>query len=115
MSDYKNPYYAPDKLGLEMIDVEQEDLSYEFDIIAFWATQEGLIFTAQDSGCSCPSPFEDYCGVDQKEVIQKLERLEGPDHAESVLRVWNKYFGRTKVADLPVQEIRDWVSNHQKP
>ena len=48
----RNPYYAPEMLDLEMLSAEK-DLSYEFNIIAFWRDKvTGIVYTATDSGCS---------------------------------------------------------------
>jgi hypothetical protein len=54
-------YYSPESRGLITFDALQEDLSYEFNII--WIARHvdsGELFWAHDSGCSCPTPFEDY-------------------------------------------------------
>lgn len=52
------PYDAPEKHGLTRIgELDFSSGSYEFDITAvFW---DGKQFVwGDDSGCSCPSPFE---------------------------------------------------------
>lgn len=56
----KNVYYHPEKCGLEIIDSLDEDgLSYEYNtFIAVRHIESGRVFTASDSGCSCPTPFE---------------------------------------------------------
>ncbi len=63
---YDDVYSTPDKHGLEMVgDVEWDDESYEFNMTAVWRDKEtGQFYWADDSGCSCPSPFEDYHGRD---------------------------------------------------
>jgi hypothetical protein len=57
-----NIYYDPEKHGLELIHTLDEDnLSYEFNTIAiFRATETGKLYYAHSSGCSCPTPFEEY-------------------------------------------------------
>jgi len=55
--------YGSDKtyLGLELLDeLEFSDRSYCFDTLVVWRDTEGRVFAARDSGCSCPSPFENY-------------------------------------------------------
>lgn len=52
-----NIYSEPEKFGFETLgDVNFSD-SYEFDIILV-LTRRGQVYYAQDSGCSCPIPFE---------------------------------------------------------
>ena len=58
-------YYYPDDYGLELIGTaEEENLEYEFSMFAVWRDKTtGLLFYADSSGCSCPSPFEEYGSV----------------------------------------------------
>lgn len=62
MSWNSNPYYNPEKIGL--VTIAQLDLrepDYSFDMVVVWRhTETGQLYWAHDSGCSCPSPFEDY-------------------------------------------------------
>lgn len=75
-----NPYYSPEKLGLEIVgELNFSDEAYEFDFRVAWKDSKGKVFTARDSGCSCPSPFEDYTSVSDLErvtwkVFKELER-----------------------------------------
>ena len=57
-----NPYYSPASLGLETVyEIEEPNLSYEFNTFVLWReTSTGVLYWAQDSGCSCPTPFEGY-------------------------------------------------------
>ena len=58
-------YYEPGKFGLSIIGEVEFRLSYEFDMFVVWKRlADGAIFYANDSGCSCPSPFERYTSVD---------------------------------------------------
>jgi hypothetical protein len=44
-----------------LTDFEWSEPDYSFDTQQFWTdTETGLVYTAHDSGCSCPSPFEDF-------------------------------------------------------
>jgi hypothetical protein len=65
-----NIYYNPEDHGLEIVaEIDFAD-SYDFDKIVVWKSKdENKFFWAQDSGCSCPSPFEDYHSVDALEVL----------------------------------------------
>lgn len=61
LGGYDNAYSNPEKLGLEIFGMaEDTDMSYEFNMFAVWRDSSGQLYFANDSGCSCPSPFEDY-------------------------------------------------------
>lgn len=52
-------YYSPEQYGLETIgSVEWDDEPYSFNMTAVWQDSDGLLYWADDQGCSCPSPFE---------------------------------------------------------
>lgn len=71
----KNPYYYPGACGLELLATAEADLSYEFDYVCLWRDlASGRYFMAKDSGCSCPTPFEDVRSVsDLTEVTTRKE------------------------------------------
>lgn len=61
-----DPYYHPEQFGLTTIgEVNWDDESYRFDLTAVWRDASGALYWASDSGCSCPSPFEDITALDQ--------------------------------------------------
>lgn len=56
-----NIYYHPEKYGLTTVgQIEWCDDPYQFDLTVVWKDNAGQIYWASDSGCSCPSPFEDH-------------------------------------------------------
>jgi hypothetical protein len=58
-------YYSPEDHGLTIVGgVELSDACYQFDTVVLFRNAEGALFYAQDAGCSCPSPFEDFTSVD---------------------------------------------------
>lgn len=58
-------YYQPEKFGLTLLDeIDDPQACYSFDILAVWQHEDGRLFWASDSGCSCPSPFEDFTSLD---------------------------------------------------
>jgi hypothetical protein len=72
-----NIYYNPEGYGLEVVGViERSDGDYQFDMVAVWRESRGRYWIGQDSGCSCPSPFED---------IYDINQLDGP-HNKAGLR-----------------------------
>lgn len=64
-----NPYYNPEEMGLEIVaQIDYSDGSCQFDYRIVWRHKEtGKLFTARDSGCSCPTPFEDFGTVENLE------------------------------------------------
>jgi len=59
--DYNhNIYYNPEKHGLTVVaEIEYSSGEYEFDTRVVWRDASGKLYTARDSGCSCPTPFEE--------------------------------------------------------
>ncbi len=112
-----NPFYNPDKLDLDLLSFDKSSGSYEYDTICFWATKDGLVYTAQDSGCSCPTPFESHDCEAREDVLASLERVESVQHAESEFDTWNRGYGGGKpVLDADERrELTEWVTKHLKP
>ena len=54
-----NVYYDPEKFGLKVIGELEKGASYEFDTFVVWQKENGDLVYGTDSGCSCPTPFED--------------------------------------------------------
>ncbi|MFM2393156.1 MAG: hypothetical protein RLZZ546_1138 [Bacteroidota bacterium] len=55
----ENPYYSPEKCGLQILDSINTAGSYEYDMFVVWVKlDDNSIWWATDSGCSCPVPFE---------------------------------------------------------
>lgn len=59
MSWENNLYYNPENSGVEIVDSIDIAGPYEFDIFVIWRLADGQYGWANDSGCSCPTPFED--------------------------------------------------------
>jgi hypothetical protein len=56
-----NVYYNPKAWGMETVaTLENPHADYDFNTLAVWQHEDGRVFYARDSGCSCPSPFEDF-------------------------------------------------------
>ena len=87
---YENIYYSPEKFGLEVVgDFDWRDCDYEFDMLVVWKEKRGRYWVGEDSGCSCPSPFEDFKGTDD---------LNGP-YTKEELRKYLDYRIRERAGD----------------
>ena len=54
-----NLYYSPEDFGLTLLGViDWSDGNYVFDYTAVWTDNAGRVFYFDDSGCSCPIPFD---------------------------------------------------------
>ena len=126
MSYNENPYYSPEAHGLT--EVGQIDLSepdYSFDILAVWHDERGF-WLGTDSGCSCPSPFENYNGRDDmtgpltaEQAVEEAKNLaEGAyigydyEKGESVYGIYDqagleKLIDRIEAADKSNPSYRD--------
>lgn len=60
-------YSNPENFGLEVIgEIDWFQDSYGFDLTTIWRDKEtGVLYYADDSGCSCPSPYEDFRSKDE--------------------------------------------------
>jgi len=77
MSDFhgNNPYYEPEKCGLELIgSYDKDNERYSFNILAVWKDIEtGKYYKGEDSGCSCPTPFEEFDSLADMTEISEHE------------------------------------------
>ena len=75
MSYEQNPYYHPEAMNLETIgEIEFSDGDYNFDTRVFWKElSTNKVYTARDSGCSCPTPFEDYDTIESLTLVQNSD------------------------------------------
>lgn len=63
--DLPDVYYNPENFGLLMLSMlEESGLSWEFNMFGVWRDADSNLYYGVDSGCSCPSPFEDFTSVD---------------------------------------------------
>jgi hypothetical protein len=70
-------YNSPENLGLEVVAEHEFCDDYGFDLRVIWRHLEtGVLYTAHDSGCSCPPPFEDYRKLEDLERVDFDELLE---------------------------------------
>ena len=83
--DDDNVYYSPEKFGLTVVDEYDHGESYEFDIRVIWKHEDGTYYTAADSGCSCPTPFEGFTSLASLTIIEPhvISELRGEDDSPS--------------------------------
>ena len=63
---YKNIYYNPEEFGLEIVgQFEWSEPSWSFDTFCVWKESRGRYWIGEDSGCSCPSPFDNITDINQ--------------------------------------------------
>lgn len=69
--------YQPENYGFEQIgDVDWSDGCYQFDLTTVWKHKaSGSFYMADDSGCSCPSPYEGVRSVVDLTPIGRLQTL----------------------------------------
>jgi hypothetical protein len=108
-----NPHYQPEKLGIiEIFEVQDDDLCYDFNILLFFVHSDGRVFSANDSGCSCPTPFEAYEGTTIDEC--KLELVTSVSQAVRLYTKWaTNGFSRIK-ASKTEGDVRVFVEKHIK-
>lgn len=85
-----NPYYDADKLGLDLYTLEEDGLSYEFNMLCFWADKSGRVFTAEDQGCSCPTPFDGFNMSSVEGMAEEMDRIGSVEQAERTIDAWGK-------------------------
>ncbi len=88
----ENVYYSPATHGLRLlhtIDLSEPD--YSFDLLAVFQSveNENDYYLATDSGCSCPTPFEDY--LDVESLTGPLTYTQMVEEAKSLWRNRGSY------------------------
>jgi hypothetical protein len=71
-------YIDPSDVDGELVAMlEVRDEAYSFDLVGVWRrVSDGALFGAADSGCSCPTPFEDYERLEDMEPIRSVADAE---------------------------------------
>jgi len=66
-----NPYYNPEDFGLSIVgSLEDPEACYTFNYLVAWGHDEsGKVYWAKDSGCSCPTPFEDFYSLEDLTLV----------------------------------------------
>jgi len=71
----RNPFYNPEKCDLTLLlTIREPGLSYEFNYTIFVKDNPtGDIYAVSDSGCSCPTPFENILGLGDMVPIRNMQ------------------------------------------
>lgn len=100
-----NVYYNPEQFGLTKVaELEYSDGCYQFDTRVVWKSKDGRLWTARDSGCSCPSPFEstqelDRCFLSDLKAEYK-ERLQESYSFKPSTEVFKAFYDSVKAAKV---------------
>ena len=98
-----NPYYNPEEYEAAIVgEVEWSEPCWSFDTTVVWKDKDGFFRMDSDSGCSCPSPFEDT-------RWDELERLSNHEVAaalnERLDNTSNEYYNNHDYAAPQVVEL----------
>lgn len=66
---WDNIYSDGSKIGVKVFAEIQANCNYDFHMVVVFQNEQGQLAWAEDSGCSCPAPFEDYKSWDQLEKL----------------------------------------------
>lgn len=104
-----NIYYNPADFGLETVgEFDWAEPDYSFDLCVVWKEKRGRYFVGNDSGCSCPSPFED---MKMEDLMGPYTKMELKAYLEAQVRersVEGSYYGRSR-AEL-MKDAREILS-----
>lgn len=100
----------PEFFGLRKVtEFDVSEPCYDFDtVVVFFHEDTETYYWARDSGCSCPSPFEDYyVNTDQEQVLIEadIEKLLLTDMDSGGVLSLVRYMAQ--VADTSSEYVRD--------
>ena len=96
-----NLYYYPEKSGLEIFESVDTAGDYEFDMFVVWRKlDDNTLFYGTDSGCSWPTPFEDFT-LDEnvnKITIETFQNFDDSlkNHSRITKSDYNKVINKVK-------------------
>ena len=102
-----NPYFSPEKWGLELLAEVETGGSYEFcTSLLFRHSATAVVYVVQDAGCSCPTPFE---------WVESLSDMVEPQTEDEVARLLGSHHYDLTLADS-VEFVRAWkLAREAKP
>lgn len=76
MNDWDTIQSAPEKFGVEIVAEYETGGSYEFcTTLVVREVATGHLYAAHDSGCSCPTPFEDLKSLSDWVLVSDADDL----------------------------------------
>lgn len=115
-----NIYSDPEHFGLEVFGtIDAAPGSYEFDYLVVWREKAtGQLWWASDSGCSCPTPFEDFSFPNRGDhVLRKVNTARGFSRTVAdFLGEWEyrrEATGATAQAEALVRKVREYLENRE--
>ena len=109
----ENPYYHPEFFNLKLFVIDEDDLSYEYNTLLFFATPNGYVYTVADSGCSCPTSFAEYNSENVQELLHKIERVGSIEQAIATYDKWaERKSYRSFQASKSKHELKQWLKEH---
>ena len=114
MGYYKpDVYNQPEAFGLRLIGAAYlpDCDAYGFHIVAAFRDKDGGVWAAEDSGCSCPQPFESHTSMDDLTRIESVQdwrefaSFREDDGDDSVLsgESWSDYVAEVRADVLDVE------------
>lgn len=105
-----NIYYSPEKFGLEEVGEVERGGGYDFDTFVVWRDiSTGSLWYASDSGCSCPTPFDDIgrddlTAIDMtQDLIDALDEWKGDYYEKN-----DRYDGEIGALIVKAREVGVW-------
>ena len=109
MSYENNLYYYPQMNGLETVgEFDWAEPDYSFDLCVVWKEKRGMYWVGNDSGCSCPAPFEDQTKDDLMGPYNKAQLKERLETMVDEQTKGEYSYGRSK-AEL-MKDVREILS-----
>ena len=115
-----NVYYNPEDYGLKIVSqIDYSDGNYVFDTRVVWVEPAtGNFYTARDSGCSCPVPFEDYSKTGNSYTTALDKLTDWTQLREEVFGEGDKYYmGNCSSAEdriIFISEVRNAMIDSRK-
>ena len=107
--DDPNIYDDADKFGLELFEeINDDHADYTFDDFVIWKRlTDGALLYGTDSGCSCPSPFEE-------QTAASLTKITSIEQLELAIEEYRKNYNEYKCTIERKQEVVNKVKEYLK-
>lgn len=106
-------YYQPEAFGLTPVgELDDPNADWSFDTFVVWKHEDGSYYFAQDAGCSCPIPFEDYTNLESASKVESMEQFESEvkDYFNSLV-TWRRDDRQTWDSDDLDQQMQNFKAD----